>query len=393
MHGVLPASKLEATWQTIEQQAGEFERREATRLASGAQYPTAIVTCAFARARLDVQLSFNAAGAVVGMFFRPAAASTVAAAPPPYARPEAYTESEVVTGATDWPLPGTLTMPTGEGPFPAVVLVHGSGAQDRDSSLGPNKPLRDVALGLASNGVAVLRYEKRSRRHATRRGSTPGMTVKDEVTDDVLAGAALLRRTARIDAARVFVLGHSLGGMLAPRIAGADPSLAGLIVMAGAVRSMEQAIVEQTRYLIAADGRLTDAEREQLMGVERLAGAVRALTSEDAGRRDLILGAPPSYWLDLRGYDPPALASRLPHPFLVLQGERDYQVTMADFARWRAALESRANVTLRSYPALNHLFMIGTGPSLPDEYLIPGYVDAQVITDIAEWIATVPRRP
>jgi dienelactone hydrolase len=390
LRGALPAPKLEATWRAIEQQAGAFERRVASRSTLNR---TGIVTCAFARARLDVQLSFNADGAVVGLFFRPAAAPPVASALPSYARPDAYTEHDVVTGAADWPLPGTLTMPVGEGPFAAVVLVHGSGPQDRDVSVGPNKVFRDLALGLASNGVAVLRYEKRSRQHAPRMASTAGMTVKDEVTDDALAGVALLRRTARVDPTRVFVLGHSLGGTLAPRVAETDPSLAGVIVMAGAVKSIEQAVVEQTRYLIAADGQLTDAEREQLMGAERLAARIRALTAADAGSVELLLGAPPSYWLDLRGYDPPATASRLTHPFLVLQGERDYQVTMADFARWRAALESRANVTLRSYPALNHLFMRGSGPSLPEEYLTPAHVDADVVTHIAAWMASVPRRP
>jgi dienelactone hydrolase len=311
---------------------------------------------------------------------------------PSYARSDAYSDQDVVAGADGWPLPGTLTMPVGDGPFPAVVLVHGSGPHDRDGTSGPNRPLRDIAVGLTSRGVAVLRYDKRSLRHAERMAA-PGVTVSDEVIDDALAGVALLRRTPRIDPGRVFVLGHGLGGTLAPRIAEADPSVAGVIVMAGAVKSPEQAIVEQTRYLIVADGQLTDAEREQLMGAERLAAVIRALTAADAGGSDAILGAPPSYWLDLRGYDPPALAGRLAHPFLVLQGERDYQVTMADFTRWRAALESRANVTLRSYPTLNHLFMPGRGPSLPDEYLTPGHVDADVIADIATWLTSVPRRP
>ncbi len=219
------------------------------------------------------------------------------------------------------------------------------------------------------------------------------LTVKEEAIEDALAAVALLRRTAGIDAARVFVLGHSMGGMLAPRIAAEDSALAGLIVLAGATKSLEQAIVEQTRYLAMADGDLSDADRDQLMQVERLAATVRALTPGDAGKAESIGGAPASYWLDLRGYDPPALASRLPHPFLVLQGERDYQVTMADFARWRAALESRANVTLRSYPALNHIFMAGSGPSLPAEYLVPGHVDVQVVDDIARWITDVARRP
>jgi dienelactone hydrolase len=317
----------------------------------------------------------------------------VAPDPPSPARSGVYSEQEVVAGAEGWPLPATLTVPIGDGPFPAIVLVQGSGARDRDAASGPNRPLRDIAAGLASRGVAVLRYDNRAFTYAARMAATPGATVKDEVIDDALAGAALLRRTPRIDPARVFVLGHGFGGTLAPRIAEADPALAGVIVMAGGAKSPEQAMVEQTRHLIVADGQLTDAEREQLMGVERLAAAIRALTPADAGRADPILGASPSYWLDLRGYDAPALASRLALPFLVLQGERDDRVTMADFARWRAALESRANVTLRSYPALDHFFMPGTAAGVSDDSLTPGHVDADAIADIAAWVTSYQRRP
>jgi dienelactone hydrolase len=392
MRMALPVASLRAAWTSTTQAAGAFDRRVSARTEMRGAFRIGVVTCAFARATVDVQVVLNTEGQVSGLSMRPAASSVVSG-PPAYARPDAYTEQEVMAGAAGWPLPGVLTMPVGEGPFPAVVLVHGSGPQDRDGSVGPNRIFRDIALGLATNGVAVLRYEKRSRAHTSRLNENLQITVREEVIDDALAGIALLRRSPRIDPARVFVAGHSLGGMLAPRIVEADPMLAGAVVLAGAVRPIERSIVEQTRYLLMADGQLTDDEREQLMAAERLAASVRGLTPADAGKQGSIGGAPASYWLDLRGYDPPALASRLTSPFLILQGERDYQVTMADFARWRAALESRANVTLTSYPALNHMFMTGTGPSLPSEYLQPGHVDAQVVADMARWITTAsPQR-
>jgi len=392
MRGALPVANLRAAWTSTTQAAGAFDRRISARAETRGAFRIGVVTCAFARANVDVQLVLNAEGKVSGFSMRPAT-SGVVSGPPSYARPEAYTEQEVTAGAAGWPLPGVLTVPVGDGPFPAVILVHGSGPQDRDGSVGPNRVFRDIALGLATNGVAVLRYEKRSREHAKRLNENVRITVREEVIDDVLAGAALLRRSPRIDPVRVFVIGHSLGGMLAPRILDADPTLAGAVVLAGAVRPIERSIIEQTRYLLVADGQLTDDERDQLMAAERLAASVRALTPADVGKPESIGGAPASYWLDLRGYDPPVLASRLASPFLILQGERDYQVTMADFARWRAALESRANVTLTSYPALNHMFMVGTGPSLPSEYLAPGHVDAQVVNDIARWITTTSRQP
>ena len=100
----------------------------------------------------------------------------------------------------------------------------------------------------------------------------------------------------------------------------------------------------------------------------------------------LLFHAPASYWLDLRGYDPPSAAKALEAPMLILQGERDYQVTMDEFANWKSALGSRPNVTFHSYKTLNHLFIPGTGQSLPADYQVPGHVDEAVIRDIAAWI-------
>ena len=195
-----------------------------------------------------------------------------------------------------------------------------------------------------------------------------------------------MRETARIRADRVFVLGHSLGGMLAPRIAAADQSIAGLILMAAAVKPLEQSIVDQTRYLALLDGKISAEEQASLDAVTKLAADVRALKPSDPPIVSPPFSAPASYWLDLRGYDPPAAASLLKQPMLALQGERDYQVTVDDFSAWRRALGSRANVQLKSYPALNHLFIAGSGPSSPAEYQRPGHVDEAVVRDIAAWI-------
>src|SRR5688572_12707809 len=211
-------------------------------------------------------------------------------------------------------------MPAGAGPFPAVVLVHGSGSNDRDTSIGPNKPFRDLAEGLASRGLAVLRYDKRTRTHASRIARLRDFTVKEEVVDDAVAAVKKMRETRGIRADRVFVLGHSLGGMLAPRIAAADPSIAGLILMAAATTPLEQAIVNQARYLAMLDGQVSAEEQMTLDSAAKLAAAVRAIQPSDPPIVSSPFSAPASYWLDLRGYDPTAAASRLKQPMLVLQG-------------------------------------------------------------------------
>jgi alpha-beta hydrolase superfamily lysophospholipase len=216
-----------------------------------------------------------------------------------------------------------------------------------------------------------------------------GFTVRHEVIDDVIEAVKVLQAHPRIDRRRIFVLGHSLGGLLIPRIAAAARGAAGFIVMAGPARPVEEAIVAQTRYIVSADGTITAEEQKAVDDAVALAASVRALGPSDLTENRVLRGAPASYWLDLRGYDGPAAAKAVTAPMLILQGERDYQVTVEEFERWKAALGTRTNVTFHSYPALNHLFIAGTGPSLPDEYQTTGHVAADVIRDVAAWILAV----
>jgi dienelactone hydrolase len=386
MKAALPPGGLEHSWTTLTGQVGAFKSCGEPRVQTMATLQVTVIPCQFAQAKLEAQITFDRTGKLAGLLFRPPTAPSAPYATPAYATPASYTEQEVTVGSGEWPLPATLTMPTGAGPFPALVLVHGSGPNDRDETIGPNKPFKDLALGLASRGIAVLRYDKRTKVYPARLSAAKELTVKEEVIDDAIEAVKTVRAQPRIDAARVFVLGHSLGGMLIPRIAHADPSLAGVIVMAGAARPLEQAILDQTRYLAMADGTITPAEQTQIDNAEKLVATVKALTPEDAKSGTIISGAPASYWFDLRGYDPPTAAKELTQPMLVLQGERDYQVTMDEFGRWKSALAGKPNVTFHSYAALNHLFVVGTGKSLPAEYEIGGHVDEAVVRDIADWI-------
>jgi hypothetical protein len=392
MKAAMPVDRLSATWNRLTGQAGPFQRQIATSVVPRGVLSVVVVTCEFERATLDVQVTVNPANLVGGLFFRPAA-QAVAYAPPAYANAAAYTESEVTVGTGQWALPATLTMPVGPGPVPAVVLVHGSGPGDRDATVGQIKQFKDLALGLASRRIAVLRYDKRTKVHANLMRDLPGLTVKGETIDDAIAAVQVLRNTSGVDPNRIVVLGHSLGGMLVPRIAAAGPPVAGFVVMAGAARPIQQAVVEQARYLAQADGATSAEEQAQIDQLEQLMARVAALGPADASNPERIFGAPASYWLDLRGYDPPVASAQVKQPMLVLQGERDYQVTMEEFARWKSALAGRTDVSFRSYPTLNHLFVAGTGKSVPAEYNTPGHVSETVVRDLATWImALAPRR-
>ena len=308
--------------------------------------------------------------------------------PPDYAAPALFQEQQVTVGAgTEWPLPATLTLPKGRGPFPAVVLVHGSGPNDRNETQGPNKPFQDLAWGLGTQGIAVLRYDKRTFAHPGKLSTIPNLTVKEETVDDVLAAVALLRQTKDIDPKRIFVLGHSLGGMLVPRIGLADKGdIAGFIIFAGATRPLEDEWVRQFEYVYGLDGPLTAKERAEIEEYKRQATRIKQLTPADASGKELLLHVPASYWVDLRGYSPPAAALKLKQPILILQGERDYNVTMDAFRDWQKALANRAGTSFKSYPKLDHLFLEDAGPATPADYARPRNIPKYVVDDIATWI-------
>lgn len=313
-------------------------------------------------------------------------ASAAAQVPAP---PAGVTEREItVPGPV--PLPGTLTLPTGKGPFPVVVLVHGSGAGDRDLTVGAGaeqvKPYRDIAWGLAARGVAVLRYDKRAKVKPFWYFGR-AFTVKDETIDDAVAALQLAREQPEIDARRSFFVGHSLGGMLAPRIALADGHVAGVIIMAGATREkLQDAMPRQIQYMISLGGPDTASLRAQLTQLEPYLNAVRRVQPADSAKTQNIIGAPASYYLDMNAYDPAVVMKQVTGPVLVLQGMRDYQVTPEGLEDWLAAVGPRKEMTVKRYAALNHLFIAGEGPPNPSEYAKGGHVSEEMIGDVAKWI-------
>jgi dienelactone hydrolase len=213
------------------------------------------------------------------------------------------------------------------------------------------------------------------------------VTLKEEVVDDALAAAALLRKTDKIDPKRVFVVGHSLGAVAAPRVAELDPGVAGIVLMAGNQRPLEVVMLEQIDYILSLEKSLTPAKKKLLTKMREQVTRLRTLKPGDAVKEgDLPDGAGAGYWLALKAYDQSATASKVRQPVLVLQGERDYQVSMADFAGWKKALAAKKNARLKSYPDLNHLFMTGKGKATPEEYARPGHVAEKVVDDIAVWV-------
>ena len=258
-------------------------------------------------------------------------------------------------------------MPNNNKDIPLVVMVHGSGALDRDETIFGNKPFREIAEGLAKKGIATLRYDKRTFVYRQ-----PITTMDDETILDALSAIRVAHRYSDC----VFLLGHSLGAMLAPLIAErAEGELAGVMMMAAPARDLEEVVREQFDYLLPSGA--SPAYKEQQI-------------------ENLRQQSP--HYLQPQGQTTSALRQSLPMLILqgklksktasvtTLQGERDYQVTMRDFRLWQQVLEGKTNVSYHSYPRLNHLFMEGEGKSTPMEYQIAGHVAAYAIDDLSAFI-------
>jgi dienelactone hydrolase len=353
------------TWGTLEKVGDPTVRKVAAN-------NVVILPVKFSGANINFQVVVNAGGQVAGLFY---ATGAVDWQRPPYSKPDSFKDRDVTVGETQYKLPGTLSVPAGAGPFPGVVLVQDAGISDRDATVGGAKVFRDLAEGLASRGIAVLRYEKRTRQYPA--VAAQAFTVSEETVDDAAAAVNLLSSQPEVNPKRVFLLGYGLGGYVAPRIAEESGKLAGIIIAAANARPFEDSILDQAEVL--------GITGQQLAAVKAQAARVKALDTgdEDAPR---LLGLPAAWFIDLKGYDPVAAAKKLTIPLFLLQGERDYQANMKDFALWKQGLAGRADTTFKTYPSLNHLLEAGEGKSTEAEYRKPGHVAPEVIEEIAVWV-------
>jgi len=409
--------KLAQVWASILKQEGSYQSIVGTRAGKVQNFDVVLLICKFDNSLIDAQFAFNVEGKIARIEFAPYRTPLPPWKVPSYANPADFTEQplNLVNGAFE--LPGTLTLPKGNGPFPAVVLLQDSGPHDEDETIYADKPLKDLAWGLASRGIAVYRYTKRTAKYGAKSNADPEkLTVDDEVISDARVAVGMLAKQPNVDPKRIYLVGLGLGGYLAPRIATGDPQIAGIMMLAANARPLEKVLLGEVEYIAKED-----AEQAATAAADKPSLAPKAASdqapkappkptaqdekavqiAEDSAKQiesptlkpgeDVpVLGGTmaASYWLDLRGYNPVQVAEGLKIPMLILQGGRDFQVTpKGDFSAWQAAFEHRRNATLKLYPDLDHLFMSGTGASLLPDYNKPGHVDQQVITDIAAWIS------
>lgn len=388
MAASLDAAQLQTAWEQTIQPLGEYACYISSEVSQSSAGTTVILEQSYEKQGLELRVTFDKEQKISGLWMTYTdAASSVQTSP------EGVTEEEVSFAADEkFPISGVLILPENPGEkIPVVVLVQGSGQSDRDETIYANKPFRDIAWGLAQQGIATLRYDKRFYTYEEEgQKMAADITVQQEITDDAQAALELVQQDERFGAS--FLLGHSQGGMLMPAIALENGKLAGGISLAGSLRPLWEISYDQNLAAVqAARDTMTEEEynqaQSQMEQVEQQVEQLRQLDTLDLADDDLLLGLPVKYWRSLQQMDGMQAVEQLDIPLLILQGDADFQVYPdKDYTLWQQTLEGRDNVVFHLYPGLNHLFMPTQGKQDVSEYAVQGQVDSQVIADIAAFV-------
>ncbi|MGL4607355.1 MAG: DUF3887 domain-containing protein [Eubacteriaceae bacterium] len=379
MKKAINAKGYEDLWKQLEEKFGKFKNIQGTKVEENGEILSVRVQCVFEKGNLDIQINFDPDQFIAGLFIQNySGMNEVATAP------NTVIEKSITFGEDAFLLSGTLTVPTEGEDFPCVILVHGSGPNDQNETIGANAPFRDIAWSLGEKGIATIRYDKRTKTYGSQMGNK--VTPKEEVLDDVVYALEYGRTQPELSQDNIYILGHSLGGYLMPLIAEQTSEARGYIVLGGSTTPLEDLMARQIDYLTGLDGSVGNEEAETIKNYKTAWNKIKDLTEDSNYQPSELMGASKEYWLFLKNYAPVERMKAIEKPILILQGEGDYQVDMNEYKAWKLGLSEKENVTLKSYPGLNHLFIMGNGSKSPDEYKMPGKVSEEVMVDIENFI-------
>lgn len=299
-------------------------------------------------------------------------------------------EKVIVGEGTEYPLNGMLTIPETGGPVPAVVMVHGSGSSNMDEKVLKLTPFRDLAEGLARHGIASLRYDKRSFAHGRKMLKAGNITVKEETIEDAVLAVNMLKADPRIDHDDIYILGHSMGAMLAPRIDAEGGDVKGLVMMAGSPCRLEDIVIRQ---LGQAEG--CNPIIRGIVGLERKIFAGRfdglyKMSDEEAKKKKFAGGTTLYYFKEMGRKTAAGYLLESSKPVLIMQGGKDFQcLADVDFKGFQEQLAGRKNTEYKLYPYLNHCFVTALYDDITKaskEYSLERHIGEDVIKDIADFI-------
>ncbi|AIW84531.1 prolyl oligopeptidase family protein [Bacillus mycoides] len=298
---------------------------------------------------------------------------------------EKWEESSIKVGYNEKKLNGLLTLPKGIEKPPVAILLQGSGPNNMDSIIGTglNRPFADIAHGLAEKGIASIRYDKRSYAYPN-----DVFDVETEYLKDAKEAVRLVKEDKRVDSNKIYLIGHSQGGLLGPKIAQDNPEIKGFVSMAGTLRRLEDVVLTQTTLRVEQDTKLSgERKKEEMENTKESVQKIKKLNTSD--KKEVLLGYPASYWSSLNKINGASIAKNLDIPMFIIQGTTDFHVLeKVDYKLWQETLAGKDDVSFKLYPGLSHLFMPGGSADKFDGsiYNKPAHVDSQVIEDVSGWI-------
>jgi hypothetical protein len=377
MKELLSPEEYENMFVELKKASGEFINFNGNEVKEQGLYKIVAIGTLFEKQNYNMNVVFDVYGNIAGLNFSLYTFSEEKL-------PEGLREVDIEFGLEKWKLPGKITLPEEEEVYPLIILVHGSGPNNMNETVGLNEPFKDIAYYLAKKGIAVLRYDKRTYAHMTTITNFEEFTVFEETIEDAKEAVKFASALDYIDGNRIFVLGHSLGAYLMPRIAEVTDEASGYIMAAGIYSSLADIIPYQIEYLNNLDGMLTEEEQMQIDETEIMAYKMKNPDIIKEG--EIVFGAHKAYWADLASYDPVEMAGNIKKPVFVLQGDRDYQVPVSEFELLRGALVQRENFKFKLYEGLNHILMFGTQTPSPQDYYVKNTVYPPLLDDILDFI-------
>lgn len=383
----ISSGMLEQMWGSMPRYMGEYKGFSEITTEEKDSILLTYVLCSFEKMKINLQLAYhNPPSKIVGIYFTPPKSKTTYSSPD-YVQPHKFYETKLAVKTGTMALPGALCIPNHTKNPPVVILLAGSGPNDKDETIGPNKPLKDIATGLASLGIATFRYDKRTLVYGEEMSTQyEKVGIYEEVIEDAVNAIKTIRAFPDLKTSNIFIAGHSLGAMCAPLVASKSKEVKGIVLLAGNARPLEDLILEQVKYLASQDSLSSDDMKEIDTLQQQVARVKQLKILKKSKKEELPLGLPSYYWQSISKYHQVETAKKLKQPILVIQGERDYQVTMKDFELWKQALGDNSKNKFISYPDLNHLLLPGKEKSWPQEYQLQGNVSPKLVTDLAEWI-------
>jgi len=306
---------------------------------------------------------------------------------PDYATAVNYNDENITFAAdTSMPLIGVLSLPISNKKVPLVIIVPAAGPSDADGNF-VSKPYKDIAVGLATDGYAVFRYNKRSLNYGfnfsqNKMNGVP-FTPREDLLDDLQAAINLLKKNPTVDSTKIYLLGHGEGAYFAPFVAKENPFIKGIIMMGANANHPLEMMIDQNKYL----GRILPHKKVHFDEDDAKSKIVlKRKVKENTSYFLLPHEIPAKYWLWINKYDQIKVAKKLTIPIFIMQGARDYQVDKKNFAVWEKKLKNNKNVSFKMYEKMNHIMHSGEGESTYSEYAIMRHIPFEVINDLQVWL-------